>query len=147
MNETDGPGKELTSDSLATGLKPEKIAPVPLGTQGLSKDDWTTEWLAGKNWNWMVSPIEAVTESGSKTSFLSLPTVTWRGVVVEGLPPFGERGATVPDGVAAVVDVDVDAVLEESYWAEERRGRRERGRERERERERRMGVYIGVYMV
>ena len=114
----------------AVGMKPEKKASVLLvmmfwmGTQGLSKVDWTTEWFyallvrkgagfggdglrgrtLGWNWNWTMSPALALMLLGKKAMEPFGPP-TWM-VCVTRLPV---------EPVAADVDpdaVDVEFVVE-----------------------------------
>lgn len=65
-----------------TALNPESKPTCPVvevsarETQGSSKLDWVTVWFFGRNWNVMVSPIEAEMLDGLNTSLLSSPTIT-----------------------------------------------------------------------
>lgn len=94
----------------AVGMKPEKKASVLLvmtfwmGTQGLSKVDWTTEWFLGWNWNWTMSPAFALMLLGKKAREPFGPP-TWM-VWVTRLPVEPVAVDVEPDAV------DVEFVVE-----------------------------------
>jgi len=85
----------------ATGWKPLLMAASDKGTHGLSKLDWVTVWFAGLNQNRILSPIAAVTVSGSKTN--REPGPTWT--------------SWVPEGEEAAAELVVDAESPPPYCA------------------------------
>jgi hypothetical protein len=64
----------------AAGWKPEwkpvALLCIEMGWHGLSKVDCVAVWLPATNWNWMLSPTDALRLSGEYFSVPLMPTVT-----------------------------------------------------------------------
>lgn len=69
----------------ATGMYPEKVLPEAI--HGASNVDWTTEWLFGANWNWIISPTAALMSFGANARVpFAPPTLTTWTVTPDAVP-------------------------------------------------------------
>lgn len=66
----------------ATGTNPDQ-KPSFMGSQGVAKADWATEWLLGQNLKVTVSPSAAVMLAGSKVRPLFPATTMWSAAIAE----------------------------------------------------------------
>lgn len=68
--------KVVIAAPFSLGMKPDQ-KPLAMGSQGLLKAAWATEWLLGQNLKVTVSPSAAVMLAGSKVNELFPTTTRW----------------------------------------------------------------------